>query len=142
MLIYKAVNTADAMIGHRTERYRDFGYAAAKLDDGLNWVPARIAGALICLAGSGREAWDVMRRDARLHRSPNAGWPEAAAAASLGLSLAGRRTYGGETTDDAPLNPEGRRAATPGDIDLAIALIRRAWLALVAVALAGALIAI
>jgi len=142
VLFYKVVNTADSMIGHRTERYAEFGWAAARLDDALNWIPARIAGALICLAGSGRAAWTVMRRDARLHRSPNAGWPEAAAAASLGLSLAGPRTYGGKTTDDAPLNPEGRRDATAADIDLAVALIQRAWLGLAVAAGVGTLIAI
>lgn len=142
MMLYKAVNTADSMIGHRTERFRDFGYAAAKLDDALNWAPARIAGGVICLAGTGRAAWRVMRRDAPLHRSPNAGWPEAAAAASLNLSLAGPRIYGGETTNDAPLNPEGRRNAGPADIDLAAALIQRAWIGLVAVAAIGTLIAV
>ncbi len=142
MLLYKAVNTADSMIGHRTERYQHFGYAAAKLDDWLNWVPARIAGGLICLAGTGRAAWEVMRRDAAVHRSPNAGWPEAAAAASLGLSLAGPRAYGGEMTDDAPLNPDGRRKAAPSDIDAAVALIQRAWIGLVVVAAVGTLLAI
>lgn len=134
MLLYKAINTADSMIGHRTERHEDFGFAAARLDDALNWVPARIAGALICLSGTGREAWRVMRRDARLHRSPNAGWPEAAAAASLGLSLAGPRVYGGVATGDAALNPEGRRDAGPSDIDAAVALMQRAWVALVVIA--------
>ena len=127
MAIYKAVNTADSMIGHRSERYRDFGWAAARLDDVLSWIPSRLAGGAICLVGGGRAAWDVMLRDAPRHRSVNAGWPEAATAASLGLALAGPRTYGGAVTDDPYINPEGRRAAQPQDVDEAVALTWRAW---------------
>ena len=134
MAVYKAVNTADSMIGHRSERYRAFGWAAARLDDVLSWIPARLAGAAICLVGGGRAAWAVMRRDAPLHRSPNAGWPEAATAASLGLALAGPRSYGGALTDDPYLHAGGRRAAHPQDIDEALALIWRAWAVVLGVA--------
>ncbi len=127
MAVYKAVNTADSMIGHRSPRHAEFGWAAARLDDLLSWIPARLAGAALCLVGGGRRAFKVMRRDAGLHRSPNAGWPEAATAASLGLALAGPRIYAGVVTDDPWLNPEGRRAAHPQDIDAAVRLVWRAW---------------
>lgn len=104
---YKAVNTLDSMIGYRSARYADFGRAAARLDDWANWLPARISGALTAAAAvvlpgaDGLRAWRVMRRDARKHRSPNAGWPEAAFAGALGLALAGPRNYGGRSVDDA-----------------------------------------
>jgi len=132
--VYKAVNTADSMIGHRSERHRDFGWAAARLDDVMNWIPARLAGLILCLAGGGSAAVRVMWRDARLHRSPNAGWPEAAVAASLGIQLAGPRIYGGAATADPSLNPEGR-APAPGDIDAACDLIWRGWAVLLSLAI-------
>lgn len=142
IVFYKAVNTADSMIGHRTDRYVEFGWAAARLDDALNWIPARLAGVLIILAGSTAappgtvlRGCRVMWRDARLHRSPNAGWPEAATAAVLGLALAGPRIYGGVITDDPYLNPEGSRDATPDDVRRAVALAWRAWGVLLALAL-------
>jgi adenosylcobinamide-phosphate synthase len=138
--IYKAVNTADSMIGHRSERYADFGWAAARLDDVLNWIPARLAGGLICLVGGGRAAMEVMLRDAGLHKSPSAGWPEAATAASLEIALAGPRVYGGVLTDDPYLNAEGRRAVGPADIEAAVRLIWRAWGAVLAVAVLAALV--
>ncbi|MBN9015554.1 MAG: cobalamin biosynthesis protein CobD, partial [Rhizobiales bacterium] len=94
LLAYKAINTADSMIGHRSDKYRDFGWASARLDDLVNLVPARIAGLLLALAaplarGSIALALKTMRRDARQHRSPNAGWPESATAGALGIKLAG-----------------------------------------------------
>lgn len=128
ILIYKIVNTADSMVGYRNERFEAFGWASARLDDLLNWIPARLCGAAFCLVGSGGAAWAVMRRDARLHASPNAGWPEAAVAASLGLALAGPRIYGGALTDDPYMNAEGRPEATPDDIDGVIRLLWFAWL--------------
>ncbi|MFT5161338.1 MAG: adenosylcobinamide-phosphate synthase, partial [Paracoccaceae bacterium] len=84
IMIYKMINTADSMIGYRSEKYADFGWAAARLDDLVNWIPARIAGLLICTAHGSFKAFKLMRRDAPLHRSPNAGWPEAATASVLG----------------------------------------------------------
>lgn len=140
IVAYKAVNTADSMIGHRTERYGEFGWAAARLDDVMNWIPARLTGALFCAVGGGREAWAVMRRDARLHRSPNAGWPEAAMAGSLDLALAGPRIYAEERVDDPYLNPAGRAEAVPGDIDRAIAMLWRAWAGLLGIAVLGVLL--
>ena len=143
--IYKAVNTADSMIGHRSVRYAEFGWAAARLDDLLNWVPARLAGGLICLIGpmsfgGGRAALAVMLRDAPLHKSPSAGWPEAATAASLEIALAGPRIYGGVVTDDPYLNAGGRREAGPADIEAAVRLIWRAWGGVLAVAVLAALV--
>lgn len=114
---YKAINTLDSMIGHKNERFEAFGKAAAKLDDLANWIPARLTGGLFALA-AGREAGHVfakMRSDAPNHRSPNAGWPEAAMAAALDIRLSGPRRYGDEATDDPWLN-EGAPDPTPADI--------------------------
>ncbi|MBX2854176.1 MAG: adenosylcobinamide-phosphate synthase CbiB [Rhodobacteraceae bacterium] len=138
ILIYKAVNTADSMIGHRSERYHAFGWATARLDDLLNLIPARLSGLLLCAVGSGMRGVRVMWRDARLHKSPNAGWPEAASAAALGVALAGPRVYGGALTDDPWVHPEGRHAATPADIDAAVMLIWQAWALLLAGSIVGA----
>ncbi len=102
---YKAINTLDSMIGYRTDRHEDFGRFAAQLDDVANWVPARLTGAILALASSdpGR-AFHIMRQDAPGHRSPNAGWPEAAMAAGLGCRLSGPRAYEGGVEDQPWLN--------------------------------------
>lgn len=124
---YKAINTLDSMIGHRSERYRAFGRAAARLDDVANLIPARLAGLLIAIAGalmpraSGKDALVIMIRDARKHRSPNAGWPEGAMAGALDLSLAGPRQYGGERVEDAWIG-EGSEDAGADDIRRALGL--------------------
>ncbi len=136
IVVYKLVNTADSMIGYRNERYEQFGWAAARLDDVMNWVPARITGGLICLAYWSEDAWRVMQADARLHRSPNAGWPEAAMAGVLGVALAGPRSYDGEMRDLAWVNPEGRKTLTPMDIERAVGVLWRSWF--VAAAIVGA----
>jgi adenosylcobinamide-phosphate synthase len=134
---YKAVNTADSMIGHRTPRHKDFGFASACLDDLLNLPASRVSVLLIVAAAaigkdtSALQAWNAVRRDARHHRSPNAGYPEAAVAGALGLALAGPRVYGGILVDDATMG-NGRRDAGPQDIRAALALYRRADLILVA----------
>lgn len=129
--LYKAINTADSMIGHKTARYRDYGFAAAKIDDVANWPAARIAGALIVAAAAfGRETfplrgWRVMLRDAGKHASPNAGWPEAAMAGALHVRLGGPRAYGGNVVDGAWLGD----AEAPVDrktIRRALKLYRRA----------------
>ena len=117
----KAVNTLDSMIGHRTARYRHFGAVAARLDDLVNFLPARLAGlylvAAACLlpGANGRHAWRVMVRDAGKHRSPNAGWQEAAVAGAFGLALAGPRRYPHETVDDAWMG-DGRARLDASDI--------------------------
>ena len=127
LFAYKMLNTADSMIGHMNERYRDFGRASAKLDDAANWIPARLTGLLLVIAGAiiagpkkAGEALAGMLRDARLHRSPNAGWPESAMAGLTGLALAGPRIYNGDIANEPMLNGAGRRDATGADIDAAI----------------------
>ncbi|MBL3608848.1 adenosylcobinamide-phosphate synthase CbiB [Rhodovulum sulfidophilum] len=113
---YKAVNTLDSMIGHRNERYEDFGRVAARLDDLVNLLPARLTGALFCLvAGHPARAARTMMRDAGAHRSPNAGWPEAAMAGGLGLRLSGPRIYGDRVSDEPWLNA-GAPDPAPGDL--------------------------
>jgi adenosylcobinamide-phosphate synthase len=93
LFAYKVLNTADSLIGHKEERWRAFGWAAARADDVANLVPARIAGALLVFAGMG--GLGVMFSDASKHASPNAGWPEAAMAGALGIRLGGPATYDG-----------------------------------------------
>lgn len=128
---YKAVNTADSMIGHLTPRHRAFGWAAARLDDLLNLPASRLSVLWIVLAAclhaqaDAGAAWRAAWRDARRHRSPNAGWPEAAMAGALGLRLAGPRVYHGEVVHDAWMG-DGRADATAGDIALALTLYRTA----------------
>ncbi len=140
-LIYKCVNTADSMIGHKTMRYAAFGWASARLDDLLNLPAARLAAGLIALgaATSGapfRAALSTCRRDAQRHASPNAGWPEAAMAGALGLRLGGPRAYGSRQVDGAWLGA-GRSEAGPDDIRRALLIFRRAAL-LLWLSLAGA----
>jgi adenosylcobinamide-phosphate synthase len=147
ILAYKAVNTLDSMVGHKNERYRAFGWASARFDDLVNLVPARLTGGLLCLAGAlaGHGSlvgslW-IMRRDAPRHRSPNAGWTEAAMAAALGLRLNGPRAYGGVVVADAWMG-DGRSEATAADIRRAVRLAWAAWwlaAGLVAVALVAVL---
>ena len=120
---YKAVNTADSMIGHREPRWRAFGWAAARTDDLANLVPARLAGALLCMAGRG--GWRTMMRDAGRHASPNAGWPEAAMAGALGLRLAGPVAYDGVLIDK-PWIGDGRADPGAADIDRSLRLYRTA----------------
>jgi adenosylcobinamide-phosphate synthase len=115
LVLYKAINTADSMIGHRNARYEAFGWAAARLDDLVNLIPARLAGVLVAFGapiagGQIRYALRIMKRDAQLHKSPNAGWPEAAMAGALGVALAGPRIYGARRVDDPFLHAEGRVA--------------------------------
>lgn len=136
---YKAVNTLDSMIGHRTPRHAAFGRFAARLDDAANWAPARLTGLLLALAAASGPAFAAMRRDARRHRSPNAGWPEAAMAGALGIRLSGPRDYGAGPGRDPWLNGAARDPER-GDIGRALSLYRRAMalavLLLVALALA------
>jgi adenosylcobinamide-phosphate synthase len=114
IIAYKMLNTADSMIGHRTPRHLHFGWAAARLDDAANYIPARMAAALLALAALGRGAGTIFRGAGR-HRSPNAGYPEAAMAGALRLKLSGPRVYDGKA-DDAPWIGDGRSKATPTDI--------------------------
>jgi adenosylcobinamide-phosphate synthase len=147
--LYKAINTADSMIGHRTPRHAAFGWAAARLDDLVNLPASRLSALLLVAAAallkeaSARAAWRAVWRDAARHRSPNAGYPEAAMAGALGLALAGPRVYGGVPVDDAVMG-DGRRDAGAADIVRALALYRWAdalLIALLAVLCAALLIA-
>lgn len=128
ILAYKAINTADSMIGHKTERHRHFGWASARLDDLINLPASRLAGLFICagaIAVNARPetAFAVMRKDAANHRSPNAGWPETAMAGALGIALAGPRQYPGYSVDDTFLNKAGRKPATADDIARALKVL-------------------
>jgi adenosylcobinamide-phosphate synthase len=129
--VYKAINTADSMIGHRTRRHEAFGWAAARLDDLVNLPASRLSALLLIAAAattsreSAVEALRAVTRDASHHRSPNAGYPEAAIAGALDLALAGPRAYAGVWVGDAVMG-HGRRAATVADIRRALALFRRA----------------
>jgi adenosylcobinamide-phosphate synthase len=135
--LYKAINTADSMIGHRTPRHEAFGWAAARLDDLVNLPASRLSALLLVAAAAlttGAEAgaaWRAVRRDAARHRSPNAGYPEAAMAGALGLALAGPRFYGGAPVHDA-LMGDGRRDANAADIRRALTLFRCADALLIA----------
>lgn len=131
LVFYKAVNTADSMIGYKTDSLADFGWAAARLDDVVNWIPARLSGWLIALVHVSGSAVSCMHRDASRHRSPNAGWPEAAMAAVIGVSLSGPRYYGGEFLDSPYVYDAGRKNACPDDIDAAVRVLWRCWIALV-----------
>ena len=105
LVAYKAVNTLDSMIGHRNDRYEDFGTVAARLDDVVNYIPARLTALLFaCSSGRARRVLGITLRDARHHRSPNAGWPEAAMAGALNVRLSGPRTYGDRVADEPWLN--------------------------------------
>jgi len=147
--LYKAINTADSMIGHRTPRHEAFGWAAARLDDLVNLPASRLSALLLVAAAmlskntSAAAAWRAVLRDASRHRSPNAGYPEAAMAGALGLSLAGPRVYGGVIIDDATMG-DGRRDATAADIRRALTLYRYADAILIALvaAIAGIVIAL
>jgi adenosylcobinamide-phosphate synthase len=129
--VYKAINTADSMIGHRTRRHEAFGWAAARIDDLVNLPASRLSALLLIAAAAttsraaAAEAWRAVMRDASHHRSPNAGHPEAAMAGALDLALAGPRVYAGVEIEDAIMG-RGRRAATSADIRRALALFRRA----------------
>ena len=132
LLLYKITNTADSMIGYRTDRHAEFGWAAARFDDLLNWLPARLTALLIASTHGLLTAWPDIRADAALHRSPNAGWPEAAMSRALNIALAGPRSYTGQMQDFPFVNDQGRKDAKAGDIDAAIATLWRVWAVLLA----------
>ena len=125
--LYKAINTADSMVGHKNEIHMDFGWASARLDDVVNWIPARLSAFLYGVAAgltspvSLVQSWQAARRDAPEHISPNAGWPEAAMAGALGFGLGGPRAYRGQMLD-LPVMGRGRRDLRADDIDRALVL--------------------
>jgi adenosylcobinamide-phosphate synthase len=147
MIGYKAINTADSMIGHMSERHRAFGWAAARLDDLVNLPASRLTGLMFVAAAalvpgaSAASAWRALWRDAPKHRSPNAGWPEAAMAGALGLKLAGPRVYAGVAVDDHWMG-DGRAETTAQDIARALLIYRVAFGgALLVLALLGFIVA-
>jgi adenosylcobinamide-phosphate synthase len=124
---FKAGSTLDSMLGYKTESYREFGWAGAKLDDLFNWLPSRLSGGLFTLAAwltglNWRQTWRICRRDGRRHASPNAGWPEAAMSGALGLRLGGPNIYHGELVDKPWLGDDLREPET-ADILRAIRLL-------------------
>lgn len=140
---FKTASTLDSTIGHRSPKYLYFGWAAARLDDILNWIPARVSALVICAAAlalpdaRAGHGFTVMLKDARKHRSPNAGWPEAAAAGALGLALGGPRSYGGAAAPE-PWLGDGRARATIADIAAALKLYLAAAACLAVLLLVGA----
>jgi adenosylcobinamide-phosphate synthase len=129
-LVYRTANTLDSMVGHRTDAYEKFGKASARIDDLLNWVPARICAILFCFLNSGRRL-STIQREAAAPASPNAGWSEAAMAYALGVRLGGDNYYDGECVRGPVFNPSGRMANTT---DIARSL---AWMWRIAGASAG-----
>ena len=127
LVVYKLVNTADSMIGHRTDKYEAFGWAAARLDDVLNLIPARLTALVLAAAALSKTSLRIAVRDAGSHRSPNAGWPEGAMAGALDIALSGPRSYNGQHQDLPWVNPNGERLLGPKQIDQACTLLWRAW---------------
>ncbi|WP_297768645.1 adenosylcobinamide-phosphate synthase CbiB [uncultured Roseovarius sp.] len=129
LLLYKITNTADSMIGYRTPRHEAFGWAAARFDDLLNLIPARVTAGLILATHGLWSAWRMVATEARQHRSPNAGWPEAAMARALGVALSGPRSYHGELRDFPYVNGTGRHAIGESEILAACRALWRVWAA-------------
>lgn len=139
LLLYKITNTADSMIGYRTPRHEAFGWAAARFDDLLNLVPARATALLIAVTQGGLRDWRGIIADAGLHRSPNAGWPEAAMARALGIALSGPRAYDGRMQDFAYVNAAGRKPLLSQDIEAAVRVLWQVWVAILCLAVLLAL---
>lgn len=130
IIVYKMINTADSMIAYKNEKYLWFGRVAAQIDDLANWLPARISAVLIAAGGASLYALKLAFQDSGLHRSPNAGWPEAAMAGASGLALGGPRVYAHETVQQAWLNSAGKRDLDAVDIDATLAIFRKSCFAL------------
>ncbi|MEL6607969.1 MAG: adenosylcobinamide-phosphate synthase CbiB [Pseudomonadota bacterium] len=127
LVAYKAINTADSMIGYRTPRHEEFGMASARLDDLVNWIPARLTAILILLVHGALRHWPEVRAEAPLHRSPNAGWPESAMARVHGIALSGPRAYDGQMQDFPFVNPSGQKDLGPRDIAAVTGTLWRVW---------------
>lgn len=140
LLAYKMINTGDSMIGYRNARYAQFGWATARLDDLVNLIPARLTGLMIALVGGCLRDGPAIIRDARKHRSPNAGWPEAAMARALGLSLAGPRSYDGEMRHFPWVNEAGAKSITGPAILRCCEVLWQTWALGLALTVAIALI--
>jgi adenosylcobinamide-phosphate synthase len=140
LLLYKITNTADSMIGYRTPRHEAFGWAAARFDDLLNLIPARGTAVLMAVTQGVWREWRGIVADAGLHRSPNAGWPEAAMARALGIALSGPRAYDGRMQDFPYVHAAGRKPLLAQDIEAAVRVLWRVWWAVLGLAVIGALI--
>ena len=127
MLVYKFVNTADSMIGYKTEKYMEFGWASARIDDLLNWIPARLSMLLIVVFAKRSVNFRAIISEAKRHKSPNAGWPEAAIARAINVALAGPRSYDGQLQQLPWVNERGRQTITADDVDAAVRILWRAW---------------
>ncbi len=130
ILIYKFVNTADSMIGFKNEQYEDFGWATARLDDILNFIPARLTAALVALAHFSKDVMQFAMDEGKNHRSPNAGWPEAAFAKVMDVALSGPRSYQGTQVEYPFINSEGRHELAPEDIETGVGVAWRTWMGL------------
>ena len=140
LLLYKITNTADSMIGYRTPRHEAFGWAAARFDDLLNLLPARGTALLMALTQGVWRDWRGIVADAGLHRSPNAGWPEAAMARALGIALSGPRAYDGRMQDFPFVHASGRKPLMAQDIEAAVRVLWAVWVAVLCLALGLALL--
>jgi adenosylcobinamide-phosphate synthase len=140
LLVYKVINTADSMIGYRTTRYEAFGWASARLDDLLNLIPARLTSLLIAALAGQLRNWPAIVADARKHRSPNAGWPEAAMARALGIALAGPRSYDGQLQPLAWVNGSASQEIGPDEIDATVTMLWKVWAGALLIAIAFALV--
>lgn len=140
LLAYKMINTGDSMIGYRNPRFEDFGWATARLDDLVNLIPARLTGLMMALVGGCLRDWPALVRDAGKHRSPNAGWPEAAMARALQVSLAGPRSYDGEMRDFPWVNETGAKGPTGATILRSCEILWKTWGLALALTVAFALI--
>ncbi|MEP4196584.1 MAG: adenosylcobinamide-phosphate synthase CbiB [Aliishimia sp.] len=140
LCVYKMVNTADSMIGYQTDRYLHFGWAAARFDDVLNWIPARLTGLAFWLLGGCVGTWHDIATEARQHKSPNAGWPEAALSRAIGIALAGPRPYHGVLQELPWVNPKGIRDISAPHIDAALVQLWRVWTLFVIICIGFALV--
>ena len=132
IIVYKVINTADSMIGYKNDHYVDFGWAAARLDDLINFIPARLSALSIWVITGCKVKWKIIAKDAKLHRSPNAGWPESAMAYALDLSLSGPRSYEGKMQDFPWVNAIGQKNIGPSEIDIAVRVLWKTWFGVLA----------
>ena len=140
IIIYKAINTSDSMIGYKNRTFKDFGWATARVDDVLNWIPARLSALCIWAITGFPVKWRLIAQNAKLHRSPNAGWPEAAMAYALEIRLSGPRSYEGQMQKFPWVNPIGRKNIGPSEIDNAIRILWATWVGVLALVTASAIL--
>jgi adenosylcobinamide-phosphate synthase len=140
ILAYKMINTADSMIAHKNEKFMEFGWATAKLDDIVNFIPARVTAILILISGLQIKKINIVHRDANRHRSPNAGWPETAMAVVLEVALAGPRSYNGQQGEDPFINAEGEHNLSSDHIDNGIKILQKTWLVTLILVILGVIL--